>query len=1178
MNTTKNLLLAGMLAAFACSRANAQFSYANTLAGSTLIYSNSFSGGAVNITNTAPDYAVSLFGGTNTAVWLDAGGTGDTGALEANGTVTTTQGDSWLLPFKAQPNYVYTLQVRVNWTGNPGSWVVAGYAQNYATTTIANAPPNGSGPRACAWTLRNWNGNTEFFSGPVTGTGIYNSTPPVPIGAGTYTYTQILDTTGNRTGGKYVITSLFDGAQLGSPFTYSSNPTIGALLIGQHALSSPSAYTYTSLTLAAAPIVIGQQPVSAAVSAGSGFTNTVLVAAASPAYQWFNNGVPIEGATNASLILNPVTPADAGTNYYVVITNSLGSITSASASLAVYSTPVFAAAYPTAYTNPITLFGGTDVDGTNYAGSSPTFSVATLGVQPITYQWLTNGVAVDGATGASFGLTNCQLSSPTSIACVASNSYGMTTNAWSVAYAQAPVAPYPQTVLGYQPFGYWRLNEGPDDGGGDNGVLALDYGSANNGIYTNAVLGVFPGYSDGTDPTVGAAYFASYASPDSDVFNIQGVDFGAPAGNNAVFSVTAWVTGVGSQPSGAGIVAKGYGGAEQFVLDISGGKYEFAVRDAGGTLHSATATTGPTGNWDYLAGVCDEVHSNVTLYVNGVPAASVAIAPGSGLLASTVPMTIGARSSAATLGHNDLQFSGLVNDVALFKSALAPEQEATLYTAAGYTLALSFVPPPANFVFQANQTMTIPASAFGAANLGYYWTDLNTGALLGSGAINTFTTLDATLNIANASRSLSGDQLELVITNATTSTNWFVTLYCPPAPVTLDYSSPILYSNYFNGGTWSIAGTSLTAANALVGGTNTLWVQTQGTNDTGRLQAGGIDASTLGDSWVLPFTPRAGYVYTVDASLTFTANPGSWVGLGFAQSVPTNSNGARFSDNPPLGYDWLILNEGTANLQYFGGGGGNATVTNANNFFSPAVGAHTVQVVLDTTGTQWKYSASVDGISTVTNTYGSNPSIGAVGLTQTALTSPGNVQWNYFALSQVAPAGAPPYLFAPLPPTSVTLLADTALSIPVSAFGSAPLGYYWSNTNTAAVLGSGSTNNVAPLSANLAVPDVPISWNGDTLALVVTNAYGTNISLVSLTVTNAVDLTPTNIVATVTNNNLYLTWPLDHTGWRLQAQTNPPSMGLSGNWFDVMGASSTNQVVVPINPAVGSVFYRMVYP
>ena len=71
-------------------------------------------------------------------------------------------------------------------------------------------------------------------------------------------------------------------------------------------------------------------------------------------------------------------------------------------------------------------------------------------------------------------------------------------------------------------------------------------------------------------------------------------------------------------------------------------------------------------------------------------------------------------------------------------------------------------------------------------------------------------------------------------------------------------------------------------------------------------------------------------------------------------------------------------------------------------------------------------------------------------------------------------------------------------------FGSAPFGYYWSNTNTAAILAAGANSTMTSLSANLTIADVPASWNGNTLALVMTNAYGTNISLVLLTVTSPV--------------------------------------------------------------------------
>jgi hypothetical protein len=71
---------------------------------------------------------------------------------------------------------------------------------------------------------------------------------------------------------------------------------------------------------------------------------------------------------------------------------------------------------------------------------------------------------------------------------------------------------------------------------------------------------------------------------------------------------------------------------------------------------------------------------------------------------------------------------------------------------------------------------------------------------------------------------------------------------------------------------------------------------------------------------------------------------------------------------------------------------------------------------------------------------------------------------------------------------------------------------------------------------------------------------------------------PTNITVQVTANTLYLSWPSDHIGWRLQVQTNNLTQGFGTNWVDVAGATATNQMTIPINPANGSVFYRMVNP
>jgi 4-phytase/acid phosphatase len=68
---------------------------------------------------------------------------------------------------------------------------------------------------------------------------------------------------------------------------------------------------------------------------------------------------------------------------------------------------------------------------------------------------------------------------------------------------------------------------------------------------------------------------------------------------------------------------------------------------------------------------------------------------------------------------------------------------------------------------------------------------------------------------------------------------------------------------------------------------------------------------------------------------------------------------------------------------------------------------------------------------------------------------------------------------------------------------------------------------------------------------------------------------PTNITASVSSNTLTIAWPADHIGWILQAQTN----GLSaGQWFDLPGSDVVNAVLIPINPANTSVFYRLSRP
>ena len=66
------------------------------------------------------------------------------------------------------------------------------------------------------------------------------------------------------------------------------------------------------------------------------------------------------------------------------------------------------------------------------------------------------------------------------------------------------------------------------------------------------------------------------------------------------------------------------------------------------------------------------------------------------------------------------------------------------------------------------------------------------------------------------------------------------------------------------------------------------------------------------------------------------------------------------------------------------------------------------------------------------------------------------------------------------------------------------------------------------------------------------------------------------LTAQVSGNLLDLSWPV--AGGRLQVQSNSPGAGIGTNWFTLPGSTETNHVVIPIDPANGSVFYRLAVP
>ncbi|HWX21683.1 MAG TPA: DUF5703 domain-containing protein [Candidatus Binatia bacterium] len=74
-----------------------------------------------------------------------------------------------------------------------------------------------------------------------------------------------------------------------------------------------------------------------------------------------------------------------------------------------------------------------------------------------------------------------------------------------------------------------------------------------------------------------------------------------------------------------------------------------------------------------------------------------------------------------------------------------------------------------------------------------------------------------------------------------------------------------------------------------------------------------------------------------------------------------------------------------------------------------------------------------------------------------------------------------------------------------------------------------------------------------------------------------VSTTAPQLQAGLSSGQLQLAWPQDHTGWTLQAQTNPLNAGLSTNWVTVPASSVTNRMTFPLSASDGSAFYRLFF-
>ncbi|MEI9866433.1 MAG: LamG-like jellyroll fold domain-containing protein [Limisphaerales bacterium] len=343
------------------------------------------------------------------------------------------------------------------------------------------------------------------------------------------------------------------------------------------------------------PPVIYSQPTNQAVLTNNTATFTVVAGGATPlSYQWCFNSIPltnnrhIAGSTTASLNISNTLPADAG-NYTVVITNSLGSITSSIARLAIVTIPTAITLQPQSQT---VIVGGNVI-----------FTAAAIGDAPLNYQWYFNGnpladnARVVGSTSTNLSLSNVQTSDAGNYTFTVTNLVSSMTSTTAVLTVLVPATITTQPVGRSVPPGLpttftaaaagtpvnlqWQLNGTDIPGATGSSYTIAAVGTNDLGFYRlvasnslNVAMSAEAQLTFGSVAAWGRNLSGECLPPPglTNVFAVAGT-YGASFAMRTDGSITAWGSGIATNipVSASNVVAMAaYGGVLNYALRSDG--------------------------------------------------------------------------------------------------------------------------------------------------------------------------------------------------------------------------------------------------------------------------------------------------------------------------------------------------------------------------------------------------------------------------------------------------------------------------------------------------------------------------------------------------------------------------------------------------------------------------------
>ncbi len=162
--------------------------------------------------------------------------------------------------------------------------------------------------------------------------------------------------------------------------------------------------------------LLTSQPGDNELCDGDNASFSVIVTEPSAAIQWFKGATPLadggnnSGATTENLIVTNVSASDVG-NYHCVVTDGCIVVPSNSAQLDVAGTPATITSQPTFQIE-------------RCAGESASFSVTTVGSEPLHYEWRRDGQPIGAPDNSTLNLPNVSTDDTGDYTCFVSNACG----------------------------------------------------------------------------------------------------------------------------------------------------------------------------------------------------------------------------------------------------------------------------------------------------------------------------------------------------------------------------------------------------------------------------------------------------------------------------------------------------------------------------------------------------------------------------------------------------------------------------------------------------------------------------------------------------------------------------------------------------------------------------------